>query len=621
MKYRSDINGLRAIAVLAVVADHLGMATFSGGFLGVDVFFVISGYLISGVVFTEIQTNNFSIRVFYERRVRRILPALIAVLFLSFLLAYLYFLPNEMNDFATSLLAAILVVPNIYFWTESGYFAALATDLPLLHTWSLGVEEQFYIFFPAFLMFGYQFFRKQLNLFIVAIFAISLIAFIYGTLYHPEPTFYLTPTRAWELLLGSLLSLGLFPEILKKFSRNITSLIGISLITVAIMGFSRTTEFLSLGAILACLGTALVIAAGRNGSNIVARALSFRPVVFIGLISYSLYLWHWPIIVFHRMGFLQIDGLPLILEKLGIIIFSVVIASLSWKYIETPFRDKRLSVQTLSRFAFSSVTVLVLLVVGSLATNGFAFRFSSKVVEMVSHLDRRPIYRDKNCFISTGRSYSDFDTSKCINLSSTKKNYLLIGDSHAAALWYGLSSVFPDVNIMQATASGCKPNIEHQPTNQERCTKIIDYIFKEYLPANTVDAILIDANWKLSDLPFLARTLDYAKEHTQSVVLFGPMVSYNSALPKLLAVSYVNDDPAYPFHNRRVSSEKVDKEMAKVAQEKNIAYISFFDMLCDTTHCETTLENNIPLLFDYGHLTSEGAVYVARRIGNIDRLP
>ncbi len=301
LHYRPDVDGLRAVAVLAVLAFHAGGFPTPGGFVGVDVFFVISGYLISSLIMKQIAAGTFSITSFYERRIRRILPALTVMLAFTCVLAYLYLLPTELKNFADSLLAANFSASNFYFWQHSDYFVSPLSN-PLLHTWSLAVEEQFYIVFPLLLYVLYRWWPGRVKIVVAVLAALSLAVSGYGAYHDSVTTFYMLPTRAWELLIGTLLAMKLLPELRTSIGRNLASITGILLIGCAILLFTKATPFPGLAALPPCVGAALIIWSGESGMSVVNSALSLRPVVFIGLISYSLYLFHWPIIVFQKMG-------------------------------------------------------------------------------------------------------------------------------------------------------------------------------------------------------------------------------------------------------------------------------------------------------------------------------
>ena len=610
--------------MLAVLVDHIGIGFFGGGYLGVDVFFVISGYLISGIILTEVKAGEFSVARFYERRIRRIFPALAAMMAATLLLAWIYFLPVEMRSFSKSLLAATFCVSNMFFWGKSGYFEALSTAKPLLHTWSLAVEEQFYFFFPLFLLLVYRMFRRRIDLVVVVLFVLSLAVGLAGAYLRPAAAFYLAPARAWELLMGAVLTLELFPQVRSELARNVATLLGIGLIGASIVFFSADTLYPGVANLAPCVGAALIIGAGRSGNSLVGAVLSSRPMVFIGLISYSLYLWHWPIIVMHRMGFLQTDGLPEPLDQAIIIALSIVVAALSWKYIETPFRTKQVATPTLYRLALACTALLVLAAGAMLVTNGLPSRFQPQVAQVAAFLeyDPRPVSRAGTCFYEAEYSHAELDPGVCMHLDPAKKNYLLVGDSHAAHLWYGLAKEFPELNVMQATAAGCKPTVDPAYHEDKRhCRRLIDYVNFEYLPAHKVDAILIEAVWREEDLPLLPHTLEYAKQHAGSVVLFGPMVQYDASLPRVLAVSLMKHDPAYPDRHRLAFLARLDEHMAEIARRENVKYVSLVKMLCGPDRCETSAGSGIPMLYDYGHLTVEGSAHVAAYLRSHGTLP
>jgi peptidoglycan/LPS O-acetylase OafA/YrhL len=626
LHYRADIDGLRAVAVLLVVACHIGIYKFRGGFVGVDVFFVISGYLISSVILSEIAASRFSLASFYERRIRRIVPALLVMLLATSVLAYRYLLPVELEDFAKSLVAAIFSQSNFYFWNQSGYFDAPAAFKPLLHTWSLAVEEQFYIFFPLFLMAIRRFFPTRLRSSIIVIAIASFAASAIGAYQYPNSTFYLAPTRAWELLLGTLLSIKLFPEISSPLRRNVATMAGIALIVFAAAAFSSSTPFPGIAALAPCLGAALIIAGGETGTSLVGRALSSKPAVFIGLISYSLYLWHWPIIVFQKIGTLLIDGVSDRTGGLAAFAVSLVVATLSWKVVELPFRNGRLRVSGARLFntALLSSLAVAALAICMLATHGLPSRFPSEAVRVASYLDygTKDEYREGTCFVLPAARTQTFDPATCLRQDTAKKNYLLIGDSHAAALWYGLANTFDSTNVMQATAAGCKPTLQNVREAAAQCTELMHYIFTEYLPTHQVDALWIAARWERTDLPRLSDTIKWATQRGLKVTVFGPMVQYDSSLPRLLATSIKDNDPAIPYNHRVAECARLDSEMSALARSTwQIRYVSLFKSLCHQTSCIEYANTGVPLQFDYGHLTKDGSVLLAQLLRQSDELP
>ena len=323
-KYRPDIDGLRAIAVLAVLFYHVRTGAVHGGFVGVDVFFVISGYLITGIIHNDVVAGRFSIRRFYDRRIRRIFPALFAVLFATTVAGAAFLLPSEFATYANSLAATTLFASNIYFAAHAGYFAPGALNTPLLHTWSLAVEEQFYLLFPIALALAYKYFPKRLRLTVALCCILSFVVSAYGVAIDPQRTFFSSLARAWELLLGSLLALNAFPQVRSAAVKEAAATLGIVAIVACAIFYSDATPFPGISALIPTAGTALIIWSGVNTVTRVTALLSLRPVVFVGLISYSLYLWHWPMIVFTRLA---IDHGLSKADKLFVICASLALAN------------------------------------------------------------------------------------------------------------------------------------------------------------------------------------------------------------------------------------------------------------------------------------------------------
>lgn len=344
MDYRREIDGLRAFAVIPVILYHAGFKWLSGGYVGVDIFFVISGYLITSIILREQHAGTFTIVNFYERRARRILPALFFILLVFLPFAWLWLLPFELIDFAKSMIAVTAFSSNFLFWLESDYFSTGAELIPLLHTWSLAVEEQFYVFFPLFMIFFWSLGKRRLVVIISLIGLLSLGLTEWGWRYFPEANFYLIPTRAWELMIGALTAFYLYykSESIEKSKvqgiiNQFASLLGFLLIIVSILWLDRDIPFPSLYALAPTVGTALIILFTTTDTW-VYQILSLRLFVGIGLISYSAYLWHQPLFVFTRIISLDEPSLWL-LGLLSIITF--FLAYFSWRFIEKPFRNKQ----------------------------------------------------------------------------------------------------------------------------------------------------------------------------------------------------------------------------------------------------------------------------------------
>lgn len=415
MKYRAEIDGLRAVAVLPVMLFHAGLNSFSGGFVGVDVFFVISGYLITTILIADIEKDRFSLISFYERRARRILPALFAVMLFCLPFAWVWMLPDQMKNFSQSMVAVSLFISNFLFWNESGYFAAAAEEKPLLHTWSLAVEEQYYIAFPIFLFLMWRFGRLRVFWMIVGISVLSLLSSEWLLRKYPSANFYLAPSRTWELLVGSMTAFvvqkrGVVPN-------NFFALFGLGGIILAITVFEKTTPFPGIYALLPVVGTALIIMFS-GPDTFTGRILSHKVLVGIGLISYSAYLWHQPLLAFARI---RLDH-PTPGLLVGLCVAALAMAYLSWQYVERPFRVK-------GEGAIKRRTILLLSAMGGMAfivigiwghrSQGFAERLPAdlRVHTNLSDPGSYPCPKDQlSCVIKAPES---------------KPHMLLFGDSHA----------------------------------------------------------------------------------------------------------------------------------------------------------------------------------------------
>lgn len=453
MKYRPEIDGIRALAVLPVILYHAGFEWFSGGFVGVDVFFVISGYLITTIIISEIADGNFGIVNFYERRARRILPALFFVMAVCIPFAWVWMLPKHFLDFGESMIAVSIFVSNIFFWREAGYFANASELKPLIHTWSLAVEEQFYIIFPIFLMIFWRVGIKLISLILVFIFFISLGVAEWATLRYPSANFYLLPTRGWELLIGVTISIYLkYNSHLKSYLANqLLSMLGFLMIVYSIIYFQKSTPFPSLYALVPTFGTGLLIFTAVKGT-VINKFLSIKPIVGLGLISYSAYLWHQPLLAFSRYRFSDQLSNILLLCLCGL---SLIIAWFSWRYVETPFRKQRkISQKSIFTISISGLVFFVLvgnLIIHNESINNRGFEANSQLEwpkhANVSNECLSKFGGDQYCVVG--------DIEKPISM-------ILIGDSHANHFFIGLDSILKNKseNLLMLGAGGCPPLID-----------------------------------------------------------------------------------------------------------------------------------------------------------------
>ena len=446
VKKRDDIDGLRTIAVLPVLLYHAGLAGFGGGFVGVDVFFVISGFLITKIIADEISGDRFSILNFYNRRIRRIFPALFTVTAATAIMVLFVLGPSEVEEFGRSVVYIVFMAANIFYWRESGYFDTDAESKPMLHTWSLGVEEQFYVAFPIILLVSRRWLRSWPLLTWTGLVG-SLAASIYGVRFYADATFYLLPTRAWELLAGSVLALGAVPVVRSFALRQALATVGLLGIVIPVLTYRSGMPFPGETAIPPVLGAALIIATGIHGGRPtwVAGLLSLRPVVFIGLISYSLYLWHWPVVVFAR---LLLGDFPALGQTTVIVVLSFALATLSWRFVEQPFRQpvpKRSQWLVRARPVMAGVAVSVVFgAAGLLASDLFRDRgfiasyYSPKVAELNELAQKTAT--GSACLRKVGAAVRDPQCALGDDLA--KPSIALVGDSTADALWRAMDDVF-----------------------------------------------------------------------------------------------------------------------------------------------------------------------------------
>jgi peptidoglycan/LPS O-acetylase OafA/YrhL len=628
MKYRPDIDGLRAVAVLSVVAFHIGITKAPGGYVGVDVFFVISGYLISSIVFSEIAASRFSIIAFYERRIRRIFPALFGMLAISSIFAFIFLLPNELVDYCKSMLAATLSGSNVYFWRHSGYFDA-PTSQPLLHTWSLAVEEQFYLTFPLFLVLVRKFFPRRLRVAVVSLFLVSLLSSAIVVSRNQETAFYMPYTRAWELLAGTILSLQMLPRLKSAWLRNVASLAGIAMIGYSVMVYTQGTLFPGFSALVPCVGSALIIWAGETGSSLVGQVLSWRPFVFIGLISYSLYLWHWPVIVLRNMGVLVGVGSVAALGRSSMLsshrfdllvelAISFLLAVLSWRFVERPFRLGRLRLSGRPLFALAGASMLVLIGLSSwtIIAGGFKGRFPADAVQIASNMGGNGGAGSSRlgvCFILPEDSFEKYNRDVCLREDSDKKNYLLLGDSHSAMLWSALATSLQGANVMQASAAACEPSLH--PAGSPGCREMMNYIFQSYLPTHPIQGLFVVGRWEEKDMAALTEVIFWAKQHQLPVTVIGPVPEYDGPLPRLLAYSIAWNEPGMVSHHLVPSVKTMDARMQDLAADVwHVPYISLYQEICGANGCTEFADaaHTVPMMGDTDHLTQLGASLVVQ---------
>ena len=458
MQYRKEIDGLRALAVLPVVLFHAGFDWVGGGYIGVDVFFVISGYLITSIIFSEMAAGHFTIIGFYERRVRRILPALFLVTIACIPLAWTWMLSNQLEDFAKSVLAVALFASNILFWRQSDYFAAASDEMPLLHTWTLAVEEQFYVVFPIFILLTWRLGTRRLIWLIAFIALFSLGLAEYGSWNYPSASYYLAPTRAWELMLGALAAFAWMNARLRILGRGplaeLISSAGLALIVFSVFAYGPYTRIPGLYALAPTIGAVLVILFATQ-HTIAGRLLSWPPFVGGGLISYSIYLWHLPLFAFARIRTTEAPGNGLMVM---LILATLALGYATWRWIEMPFRDrKNFSRNKVFSAAAVVTSSLIAMSFAGIATNGFEMRMPERVRAELSIIEYHAKRIAGDCNIE--RDYRAPETSCILGDHNATPSVALWGDSHAEMHTEALGNAIGRLgkSARQFTADACLP--------------------------------------------------------------------------------------------------------------------------------------------------------------------
>lgn len=650
MKYRSEIDGLRALAVVPVILFHAGFELFSGGFVGVDVFFVISGYLITTILIEDIENNRFSLVKFYERRARRILPALFFVMLICVPFAWMWMLPHQLKDFSQSFVAVIFFASNILFWRESGYFAAAAEEKPLLHTWSLAVEEQYYLLFPILLFLAWRFGKNRVFLMIVVLAAISLAIGEWGWRNAATANFYLAPTRAWELFAGSIAAFVVQKRGVQ--SNNTMSTLGLSAVVFAIFAYDESTPFPSIYALVPVIGVVfLILFAGKE--TFAARFLSTKAMVGIGLISYSAYLWHQPLFAFARLRLLEQPS-PWLMSVLAIA--SLLLAIVSWRYVEAPFR-KETKIGRKNIFILSSLVASVLAVFGVYGhlEAGFPSRFDQSVREILEveslHLSLRD---DGGCNRVKDETYLE----KCKYGLQDNVNVAMVGDSHASALTYALGRMGEEegFGIYRYTKNSCPLVLGLTSNVNEKCFDFVEALLQDIASSDEIDTVIVsgrlaayitdhpydnstggvegarDTLYSILGTPFTApiRTrkdeiisgfrsavLRLSEENpNKRIVLLTPIPEHGWHIPNQLAERQIFGGDAIPTLPIEIYKERNSEILPEILNLASLSNVSTYDMtqfLCDETQC-FSVNDGIPLYYDGDHLSNYGARFALAKI-------
>ncbi len=532
--YRRDIDGLRSLAILPVLLFHARVPGFNGGFVGVDIFFVISGFLITGIIAREMDAGSFSLVGFYERRSRRILPALLAMIAVVLALATWLYLPGDFEQVPRSALMALGFLSNVWFFLNTGYFKAAAETAPLLHCWSLGVEEQFYIGFPLLLWLIARFAPRQRTPIIGVMTAVSFATAWATTFAGDGFAFYLLPPRAWELLVGALLAIGAVPEIRHAAMREVLAAAGISLIVFAVFSYDRHTPFPGLAAIAPVLGSALLLHCAPGTQ--IGKQLSRRLPVAIGMISYSLYLWHWPIIVFTEyVRDARLSGW----SGVGAVVTALLAAWLSWRFVERPFRDsERFNRRQIFVLSVGGIGALALGSAMMLPLGGWDSRFSGEVVQLAAaRLNFSPKRADCVSLEIGG------DRPACTFGASGQPTALMWGDSHGVELAWALSEVAGKRGeaLMQRTRASCPPVLGNIPTDDPDCGRFNAEVLERISRTPSLRRVYLAGFWAGEDdqkpgmIEKFDATVSRIRALGKQVTIIGPVPKQTFYVPRYLA--------------------------------------------------------------------------------------
>jgi peptidoglycan/LPS O-acetylase OafA/YrhL len=631
--YQPEIDSLRFLAVFPVIIFHLDLNFFNGGFLGVDIFFVISGYLITKIIMNDLEKKKFSILEFYLRRARRILPALISTVFLTVFLSFLFFFPEEFKYLYKTIISVIFFVSNFFFFKTTNYFDDLTTQSPLLHTWSLAVEEQFYIIYPIFLLIFLNFFNKKYFLILLLIlFFLSISLATYFSLDHQDGSFFLTPFRIFEIIIGCILSLYNFKKILNlknhKFLINLICIICFFNIFYSFIFFSKQDLLPSYLSLIPILSTSFLIIFLNDCNKKIYSLISNRYLVFLGKISYSLYLIHIPLITF----FLVEKNVE------NIFIFFIVLFTLSilsWKYIENPFRNKKIINNNLFiKIIFSSIVFIFIftLILENLSKKSL----NEKILFFLNSSEKNNIYTQikkvrketynfeqsnyDSCKIATIEIDKKFeDKFKYCKNKYNKKFVLFLGDSHARDLFLSYTKIKKnDDFVVGFLPQGCRPAL-----NYKEC--IIKYeSFKNFIikEKNNIKLVIYTQSGSkflknLSILPIekdvIVKTINYLKslDLYEKLLWIGPNVEPNIPM-NFTAVKIISNKKFSINENRFIKN--VDTALESMTKKNKINYISRIQIINYDSNIDFYVNEKFLTYIDNDHWSSFGYIYFGTKL-------
>lgn len=646
MDYRKDIDGLRALAVVPVIFFHAGFDFLSGGYLGVDIFFVISGFLITSILLQELKVKKFSIVLFYERRARRILPALFFVLTITSLLSFIFMPPYELKEYSQSLLSVVLFFSNLFFLMEIDYFSLLAEEMPLLHTWSLAIEEQFYFIFPPMLFLAYRLGLKFVLCSTICLTIFSFLLMLYVIEQHSvQLAFYSPFTRAWELLLGSTTAILITKKL--PYYRLLPN-IGLFLLVFSIVFWPEHMSHPSYLLVIPVLSTCLIILFPVK-TSLSYKLLSNKKFVYVGLISYSLYLWHQPILALLR---LKTVSQPSAFDFILAIVITFSLAALSYHFIETPFRNKK----RISRAFIFKMSLIGIILFSSLGlfghtSQGLPERFSN-LTSYKSSMAYSP--KRGECHSSDNNYIAPQDA--CIYVDTTRVNWAIFGDSHVVEPGFALAERLNKNGdgLQHHSYSGCPPIFSITMVDKELCSEWIEETLYYIENQKTISDVLLGFRYSASifgdnidyfpevpikvNISFLAGTVlsddeklriywhdlhEIISRLTRSgktVWLMHPIPELPTHISKVTSPFSIFGDQtlldlkkttsmAYYFERHKFILSKLDS----LKKSNRVKPIKIYELLCDTEGCPAILDGKA-LYFDDDHLSLEGSRILLERL-------
>lgn len=608
--FLASVEGLRALAVLAVLLFHLDVPGFAGGYLGVDLFFVISGFIITRNILGDIRRDRFTLRDFYIRRFRRLLPALLATVVVTLCAALLVVPPIELQKAAQSAIAAVLSFANVSFWMEAGYFDSAASTKPLLHTWSLSVEEQFYLFWPALLLVLAR--RRYAIAVVGALLLASLAAALAYRNSLPEAVFYLLPFRLHQLMAGALIAMT---------STRLTGRVAGASTVIGAVGFLLSAVLLgalyspAVAAVSVTLcGTLLLLGCQSAPAQ---RLFGNATMLWFGKRSYAIYLVHWPLIVLWKY---YADFELTWPHRLLLFVCSLIAAVLLHELIEKPFRKRGEDTTALQKAAGPIIAGSLALSLAVATTlwllEGLPSRVDPRIAQMVNNVTqetaaRRKAIRFGICGLHTSTAFAQYDEGECASLDKERPNVLVIGDSMAADMYMVLAEAYPEVHFSQATAGACTAllTVNHQAGQYPTCQALNEYRF-QHLAKKDYDAIILASVWRRDRIAPLTETINYLEALEKKVLVVGPRVTFRGAVPML-----VSRQTDFKKINQRLHSRA--KRHATLLEAMRVAVGDSRLLDIGAAQCNpqcTTIANDELVYMDALHFTPMGARIVGGRL-------